>query len=168
MALIPCGGHEQAFDAFVDALTYEPGVFNVLLVDSEDPVAITVSPWEHLKNRVGDKWEKPVGADDTRCQMMVACMEAWFLADPAGLKKHYGGKFNEKALPPASQAETRTKQMINDALKKATRPTPAEEYQKIRDGAKLLEKVDPIAVREHCKWCDRLFQALGKAIGGKI
>ncbi len=165
--LIPCGGRKQAYDAFIDALNNEPGVFNVLMVDSEDPVAITVSPWEHLKNRVGDKWEKPAGADDTRCQMMVACMEAWFLADPAGLKRHYGGKFNEKALPPASQAETRTKDAINDALKKATRPTPAKEYQKIRDGAKLLEKVDPTKVREHCKWCDRLFQALGKAIGDK-
>lgn len=166
--IIPCGGRKQAYDAFVDALATEPEVFNVLLVDSEDPIAITVPPWDHLKNREGDKWDKPAGADDERCQMMVACMEAWFLADPAGLKKHYGGKFDSRKLPPANHAETRTKDAINDALKKATRPTPAEEYQKIRDGAKLLEKVDPAEVRTQCKWCDRLFETLGTAIGVEL
>ena len=166
--IIPCGGRLQAYDAFVNALADKPTVFNVLLVDSEDPVAITVSPWEHLKNRQGDEWNKPAGVDDSRCQMMVACMEAWFLADPAGLKKHFGGNLNEKALPPASQAETRTKDDINDALKKATRPTPAKEYRKIRDGAKLLEKADATEVRKHCKWCDRLFRALGEAIGATV
>lgn len=166
--IIPCGGRGLAYKAFVDALENEPEVFNVLLVDSEDPVAITVSPWDHLKGREGDKWEQPAGTDDERCQMMVACMEAWFLADPAGLKKHYGGNFNERALPPANQAETRTKDNINDALRKAVRPTPAKEYHKIRDGAKLLEKVDPAEVRKHCKWCDRLFQDLGKAIGATV
>ena len=51
--VIPCGGRQQAYDAFVDALANEAEVFNVLLVDSEDPVAIAVSPWEHLKNRAG-------------------------------------------------------------------------------------------------------------------
>jgi len=166
--VIPCGGRREAFDAFVDALNNEPAVFNVLLVDSEDPVEITAKPWTHLLSRPGDGWAKPAGADDSCCQMMVACMEAWFLADPEGLKKHYGGNFNGKALPPADQAETRTKDNIDDALREATRPTPAKEYQKIRDGAKLLEKVDPAEVRKHCKWCDRLFQKLGETIGGEI
>lgn len=166
--IIACGGRQAAYEAFVDALANEPEAFNVLLVDSEDPVSITVSPWEHLKTREGDQWDTPAGADNERCQMMVACMEAWFLADPAGLKRHYGGNFNEDALPPANQAESRTKVRIHDALRKATRPTPAREYQKIRDGAKLLEKVDPSVVRRHCRWCDRLFLALGAAIGVEL
>lgn len=165
---IVCGGRQEAYDKFCDALLKEPEVFNALLVDSEDPVAITASPWAHLKNRAGDKWNKPVGADDTRCQMMVACMEAWFLADPAGLKKHFGGNFDSGKLPPANQAETHTKSKIDDVLQKATRPTPAKEYRKIRDGAKLLEKVGPAEVRKHCKWCDRLFRALGDEIGASI
>ena len=167
-SVIPCGGRQQAYNAFVDALTNDPEVLNVLLVDSEDPVAAKATPWEHLKNRVGDQWDKPADADDARCQMMVVCMEAWFLADPAGLKKHFGGNFNSEKLPPANQAESRTKANITDALRKATSSTPAKEYLKIRDGAKLLEKVDPTEVRKHCKWCDRLFQALGKAIGAKV
>lgn len=161
--VIPCGGRQQAYDAFVDALGNEPQVFNVLLVDAEEPVAITVMPWTHLGNR--DGWLQPVETDDERCQMMVACMEAWFLCDPAALVKHFGGNFNEKALPPANHAETRTKSDITSALKKATKPTRAEEYQKIRDGAKLLEQIDPAEVRKHCKWCERLFHTLAKAIG---
>lgn len=164
---IICGGRQEAFDKFCDALIKEPDVFNVLLVDSEDPVAITVALWAHLKNRKGDEWDRPAGADDARCQLMVACMEAWFLADPAGLKKHFGGNFKEEALPPANQAETRTKEAIADVLGKATRLTPAKEYQKIRDGARLLAKVDPVEVRKHCKWCERLFTALQDAIGAE-
>jgi len=166
--VIPCGGRKQAYDAFVDALEKEPEVFNVLLVDSEDPIAITVPPWKHLAERPGDGWSEPAGTDEARCQMMVACMEAWFLADPVGLKKHFGGNFDIGKLPPANQAETRTKSDIDDALTKATRPTPAKEYQKIRDGAKLLEQVDPAEVRKHCKWCERLFHTLGGAIGVSV
>lgn len=166
--VIPCGGRKAAYDAFVEALANEPDVHNILLVDSEDPIAITVAPWTHLRNRSGDGWAQPAGADDTRCHMMVACMEAWFLADPAGLKQHYGGNFDESKLPPANQAETRTKAAINNALRQATRNTPASEYQKIRDGAKLLAKVDPAVVRNQCKWCDRLFMALGTTIGATI
>jgi hypothetical protein len=97
--------------------------------------------------------------------MMVVCMEAWFLADPAALKEYFGGNFDSKKLPPANQAETRTKTVISDALKQATKPTKAEEYKKIRDGAKLLEKVDSAEVRKHCKWCDRLFKMLAAEIG---
>jgi hypothetical protein len=163
--LIACGGRKEAYDKFCDALNKEPEVLNFLLVDSEDPVAIDVSPWDHVKRRESDKWDKPAEADDARCQMMVACMEAWFLADPAGVKKHFGGNFDIGKLPPANLAETRTKEDISSALKQATKNTPAKEYQKIRDGAKLLQKVSPAIVRQHCKWCERLFHTLEQAIG---
>jgi len=163
--VVPCGGRQQAYNAFVDALANEPEVFNVLLVDSEDPVAITASPWVHLRNRVGDEWARPSGSDDSQCQMMVACMEAWFLADPEGLRKHFGGHFDMDKLPKANLAESRTKDNISGALRQATANTKAREYQKIRDGAKLLEKVNPERVRKHCRWCDRLFQSLEMAIG---
>jgi hypothetical protein len=162
--IIACGGRQAAYNAFVDALKNEPEVHNVLLIDSEDPVANTVNPWEHLRNRQGDGWTQPAGADDALCQMMVVCMEAWFLADPVNLKKHFGGNFDETKLPAANLAETRTKADIESALRQATRNTPAKQYKKIRDGAKLLATVDPAIVRTHCKWCDRLFKSLGEAI----
>ena len=166
--VIPCGGRKQAYDAFADAVANEPEVYNVLLVDSEDPVAISVAPWQHLKERQGDGWDRPAGVDDARCQMMVACMEAWFLADPAAVSKHFGNGFDRGKLPAANLAENRTKDGINEALKKATRNSKAKEYKKIRDGAKLLAKVDPAEVRKHCKWCDRLFTTLGNAIGAPV
>ena len=166
--VIPCGGRKQAYDAFVNALETEPDAFNILLVDSEDPVVSTVLPWAHLKNRVGDQWNKPAGADDSHCQLMVACMEAWFLADPNALTRHFKGNFDKGKLPAPDLAESRTKKAINNALRQATRKTRAREYKKIRDGAKLLEKLDPATVRNHCYWCDRLFQTLGKAVGGEV
>lgn len=166
--VIPCGGRSQTYGAFVNALEKEPEVFNILLVDSEEPVAVAVSPWDHLRERPGDGWDKPAGADDEHCHMMVACMEAWFLADPEGLLKHFNGNFDVRKLPAANLAESRTKKDITKALMRAARNTKAKKYQKIRDGAKLLEKVDPAKVREHCKWCDRLFVSLGVAIGADV
>lgn len=163
--VVACGGRQQAYDKFVDALENEPEVWNVLLVDSEDPVDDGVLPWTHLRARQGDKWDHPAGADEEQCQLMVCCMEAWFLADPAGLKAHFGGNFDSAKLPPAHLAETRTKADIEKALSQATMDTPAREYKKIRDGAKLLAKVQPAEVRQHCKWCERLFVSVLQVIG---
>ena len=165
---VVCGGRSETYKKFCDALINDRDVFNVLLVDSENPVAASSPPWAHLLNQPRDRWPKPKDADDSQCQMMVVCMEAWFLADPAGLKRHYDGNFDDGKLPPANQAESRLMADITDALKKATKTTKAGEYQKIRDGAKLLEAVDPAEVRKQCKWCDRLFQMLSKKLGMQL
>ena len=149
----------------MDAVENEPDVHNILLVDSEEPISITTSPWAHLKKRPGDAWENPSGVDDSHCHLMVVCMEAWFLADHAGLKKHFGGNFDVRKLPPENLAESRTKDAICTALSQATRNTPAAEYRKIRDGVKLLSTVHPETVRKHCQWCDRLFTTLETFIG---
>jgi hypothetical protein len=152
----------------VDAVEKEPEVYNVLLVDSENPVEITVEPWAHLHNRPGDAWAKPTGIESEHCQMMVVCMEAWFIADPSALRTHFGGNFDSRKLPQANLAESRTKDDIAHALRQATRDTKAKEYRKIRDGARLLEILNQAEVRRHCTWCERLFQALGAAIGAYI
>jgi hypothetical protein len=165
--IIPCGGRGETYGAFVDAVKKEPEILNILLVDSEEPVSIDASPWCHLAKRQLGGWAKPAGADDRRCHMMVACMEAWFLADPDGLTRHFSGNFDRVKLPTANLAESRTKADITDALKQATRNTKAKEYQKIRDGAKLLEKINPVEVRKHCRWCERLFVELERAIRSK-
>ena len=163
--VVACGARKAAYDSFIDACQREPETFNVLLVDSEEPVPITVNPWAHLRNRPDDKWSQPGGGEDRQCQLMVACMEAWFLADPAALRGHYGGSFDARKLPPVERAESRTKADIFSALKKAAQNTPAGGYEKIRDGARLLEKVDSGEVRKYCPWCERLFATLEEAVG---
>ena len=163
--VVACGTRRAAYDSFVDACRREPEAFNVLLVDSEEPVAITVKPWAHLGSRPDDKWSPPGRGEDRQCQLMVACMEAWFLADPKGLEAHYGGNFDRSKLPSVERTEGLTKADIFSALKKAAQNTPAGGYEKIRDGARLLEKVNPGEVRKHCRWCERLFATLEEAVG---
>ena len=85
--VISCGGRQATYDAFCDALVNEPTVCNFMLVDSEEPVSTTV--WEHLKNRVGDQWAKPLTAKEDRCHLMVVTMETWFLADPEAVQQLY-------------------------------------------------------------------------------
>ncbi len=165
LKIIACGGRTQAYEHFCDALQNYPDTFNILLVDSEDPIAINVPPWQHLLNRIGDGWTCPVGAEDEHCHFMVACMEAWFLADHEAVSHHFGHNFNPKKLQASNLAESRTKDQIKDSLDSAVSGTRAREYKKIRDGAKLLAKIDPAKVREHCQWCARLFTTLGEVIG---
>ncbi len=57
----------------------------MLLVDSEGPVQVTTPPWEYVKSRRQDAWEKPKGASDEQRHLMVACMEAWFFAERKAL-----------------------------------------------------------------------------------
>jgi len=52
--IIICGGRTSTFDDYQTALETHPDAFNVLLVDSEGPVTCS-SPWEHLRNRPGDR-----------------------------------------------------------------------------------------------------------------
>ena len=163
--VVPCGPRKEAYDKFQKALENKPDWCNVLLVDSEEPVVDGRSAWEHLRHRKGDGRRRPADAGDEQCQMMVVCMEAWLLADPDGLAKHFGGRFDKSKLPPPDQAENRTKDAITVALRQATRDTPAGEYKKIRDGARLLAAVNPGTVRNCCTWCDRFFTMLEYTLG---
>lgn len=177
-SVVPCGGRKQAYDAFVDAMENEPEVLNLLLVDAEDllpypPPKIVrgkvqdPDPWPHFAKRPGDKWAKPSTANSRSCHVMSACMEAWFVADPAGMKKRYTRNFEESALPPPASAEKVAKSVIYAAMDAATRNTPSGKYirnGKIDDGAQLLALIDPSVVRRHCQWCERLFKALEDAV----
>jgi hypothetical protein len=72
-------GRGQTFDLFSTAVSNpRPGVLPLLLVDSEDPVQLGHTVWQHLKAR--DDWDQPEGTDD-QAFLMVQVMETWFLAD---------------------------------------------------------------------------------------
>ena len=153
--IIACGSRNSAFEDFSTALRTHPDAFNVLLVDSEDPV--TAPPWTHLRQR--DRWETP-DLPDAHCHLMVQTMEAWLLADRDALVRFYGLQFSAGRLPGHSDVEQVDKRALLGALKAATRNTGKGEYHKIRHGPKLLANLDPSKVRDAARNCDRLFSTL--------
>ncbi len=83
--IVACGRRQATYEDFCTALA--SGRPAMLLVDSE--AAVTARPpWTHLGERTGDAWERPEGAGDDDCHLMVQCMEHWFLTDPATLRAY--------------------------------------------------------------------------------
>jgi len=150
-----CGGREQAYDRFVTALNEHQNAFNVLLVDSEGPVATT--PWLHLLGR--DNWSAQ-GAHDDHCHLMVQAMEAWLVADPSALEEYYGQGFNANPIPGVGNVETIPKASLVPILETATQQTQKGQYRKIQHGADLLSRVDTEIVRGKAPHCDRMFTTL--------
>ena len=67
-------GRTQAFDMFATALlSPKRGVLPLLLVDSEIPVAVGHSAWQHLKAHIN--WDPPAGAANDQAFLMVQVME---------------------------------------------------------------------------------------------
>jgi hypothetical protein len=153
--VIPCGPRNLAFESYREALRIHAAAFNVLLVDSEAPVA--KSSWKHLEGR--DGWEIPDSSEE-QCHLMVHCMESWLLADPAALAEFYGQGFRLKALPRTTDVEAVTKEKVAASLAHATKETQKGRYHKIRHGPDLLGRLDPDRVRQRAKHCERLFVTL--------
>lgn len=94
---------------------------------------------------------------------MVQSMGTWIIADIAALRAYYGNDFRANVLP-TSNLESIDRSVVGDALKRATRGTTKGDYQKIRDGAKLLERIDPEVVSNACPSCAALLRTLGQLI----
>ena len=163
--VVACGGRQDAFESYCTAV--QSGDDAVLLVDSEAPVlaqhqegaeSATWQPWGHLKQRQGDGWDKPADVADTDCHLMVQCMESWFLADKATLKKFFGQGFKERSLPAAGNAvETVSKEFVYQSLANATKDCKTKaQYGKGEHSFKLLALVDPAAVTAASPWAARL------------
>lgn len=159
-SIIACGSRNDAFDDFQRALKTHPHAFNVLLVDAEAPVQ--GGPWQHLQER--DGWQRPDGAEDDQCHLMVQTMEAWLVADRAALDGFYGRGFNPNALPRNQQVEQVDKDSLAEALDRATRQTTAGKYHKIRHGTQLIGRVNPATVRAAAPFCERLFATLKRKL----
>ncbi len=148
------GSRGRAYDRFRAAVRDHEADVVVLLVDAEGPVA--KPPLQHLTDR--DGWTLDFAAPDT-VHLMVQSMETWIIADIATLKTYYGNGFRSNPLP-TSNLESLDRAAVSNALRSATRDTTKGAYQKIRDGAKLLERVDPEVVADACPGCAALFGAL--------
>lgn len=99
--IIACGSRNDAFDSFRHAVAIlsNAGVFVVLLVDAEGPVARETSAWDHLSQR-DEHWQRPDrDRNDARYQLMAQTMEAWFVADPQSWGSSTGKDSTQTRFP---------------------------------------------------------------------
>ena len=161
--VIPCGSRQKAYDRFcVEIGRAEAGDFIVLLVDSEAAVVSGDSPWEHL--RKCDNWIQPSAAKDDSAQLMVQCMEAWFVADRQSLSDYFGKDLKAAALP-AQDVEAISKDDLERTLKQATKSCSKGKgvYRKSRHSFELLGCVDPSKVMESSPHARRLIETLRRS-----
>jgi hypothetical protein len=156
--VIASGSRQNAYADFCSALRQHPEDYVILLVDSE--IAVNAPPWQHLNGPSGDKWQRPVQADEDQVQLMVQVMESWFLADHRALADYYGQGFIENALPRQPDIEQIDKQKVFDALTRASNPTQKGRYHKTKHGFDLLELIDPESVSKSSIHAQALFATL--------
>ncbi len=170
LRFICCGGRDEAYKAFKNALKVNHERINALLVDAETPIAPVPKDKAgetdkaqdallrvvHLRQKEGteargqgDGWEL---SDDLalRVHLMVQCMEAWIVADPDKVEEFYKQKFKKNSLPKRDNLEEEPKADLYEKLKKATKETQKGEYGKIKHASKLLELIDPERIAQHC------------------
>ena len=169
--IVACGSRRDAFESFCTAIN--SGKEAMLLVDSEESTSEIhqterTRPWLHLKQRVGDDWDKPVGCDDNDCHLMVQVMESWFLADRETLAKFFGNGFKQDKLPANSRnIETVPKHEVYDALKEATANCKTKgSYSKGKHSFIILEKIDPAKIFAASPWAQRFVDELKKKMDG--
>ena len=159
--VVACGSRRRAYDQFSAAINEaETGNFIVLLVDSEAAVASGDSSWEHLRKR--DNWTQPSAAADASAQLMVQCMEAWFVADRQSLGVYFGKDFNAVALPARDDVEAIAKDDLERTLKQATTSCSKGKgtYRKGRHSFELLGCLDPSKVVDASHHAKLLIDAL--------
>lgn len=152
--IVACGSRGDAYQSFRTVQSSGKATA-ILLVDAEVPFTAS-GPWEHLK--AADGWDRPDGATDGQCHLMVQVMESWFLADVDALKSFYGQRFRTHDLPPNPNKEEVSKQDVLAGLARATRDTKS--YKKGSDSFQILEKLDPDKVRKASPYADRFIKAL--------
>lgn len=156
--LVPCGGRKEAHKRFQNERRNNDADIIVLLVDSETKVV--KEPAAHLT--AWDKWNFH-GTDGDMIHLMAQTMETWIVADPEALRAYYGQGFLPNALPRHQNLEEVSKPEIKKSLDNATKGAQNKEkkkYHKIRHARELLQKIDPMKVRERCPHCERLFEIL--------
>ena len=151
-----CGGRDKAYRNFKTALGAGDRI-PMLLVDAEDPIR-AANPWIHLRDR--DGWDRPNGASDEHCHLMVQVMESWFLADRTALEAFYGQGFQASALPGTPNVEQTPKADVLRGLARATRNSSKGSYGKGSHSFEILGRIDPSVVESAAPFAKRLLDAL--------
>lgn len=147
--VIACGGRGSAFEEFCLGVKANPAAFNILLVDSEAPLAEGAKRWAHVAARQGDGWETPAGIGEDNLHFMAQAMESWLCADPDALERYFGDGFKAAKLPRRKNLEEEPKADLSEKLDAATRPSRRGPYRK---GAHLdlLGHTKPALVIARC------------------
>ena len=156
LVVVPCGSRESTFRRFRDSVNNaDSHERQILLVDSETPV--TLPARAHLRETAG--WNLSFAPMHT-IHLMVQVMETWILADPRALAEYYGQNFNVGRLPKRADLEQEPKTSVEKALKDATKRTGKGVYHKTKHASELLKLLNQRLVKERCRYCKRLFEAL--------
>ena len=156
--IVAGGSRRNAYESFKTAHDQGNGTV-LLLVDAEGPVAAGGS-WQHLQAREG--WNRPDGATDEQCHLMVEVMESWFLTDRETLEAFYGQGYRSNALPPRQNVEEIPKEDVRNGLAQATRNSTKGRYRKGAHSFKILEKLDPARVTDASPYADRFIGTLSR------
>jgi hypothetical protein len=151
--LIDGGSRDQTKSDFKTALKDHPDALNVLLIDSEGPLAPDAG-----KTLCGTMHWPASRAE--YIFWMVEMMESWFHADKEALEAFYGEGFNRKALKQNSNVEKISKNDLTKGLKSAIAGRMKGEYDKTEHAQKLLALIDPKKVRSAAPNCNRIFEVL--------
>ena len=154
--IVACGGRDNAYDSFKTGHASKVAKA-MLLVDAEEAVTAD-DPWQHLKSR--DGWDRPSGATDEQCHLMVQVMESWFLADKDALQAYFGQGFRMSSLPANPKIEQIPKQDVERGLDGATQGTRKGRYNKGAHSFEILERIDPAKVGNGSCHAERFVQAL--------
>ena len=161
--LISGGPNAETVKDFLRSCRQNPSDLNVLLVDSEGPAPSAAAAIQGLRSR--NYWDANAAVDDGQINFMVQAMEAWFIADPRALARHFGNRFSAGRLPSPQNAESIPVKQLTDSINQALRAIGGRrrrKYDKVRDAAKLLALLDEAAVRQNCPSFGRLMDFLSR------
>lgn len=158
--VIASGSRAAAYRDFCTALA-DPSSTALLLVDSEDRVDDGAGPWQHLRNRPADAWDRPALATDDQCHLMTQAMETWLVADRNALTARFGAKLDVGALPRTEPLENCSKRDVLAGLEKATENCP-QPYRKGAVSFQVLALVAPERLRRAGPWATRFVAAMQK------
>lgn len=162
--MIAGGPNAETVKGFLRSCRLNPSDVNILLIDSEGPAPRAAGAIRALRSR--SYWDANVAPkEDERINFMVQAMEAWFIADPQTLERHFGNGFGTGNLPNSQNAESISPNRLTDSIDQALRAIGGRrrrKYDKVRDGARLLALIDEATVRRNCPSFGRLMDFLSR------
>ena len=161
--MIAGGSNAETVKDFLRSCRRNPSDLNVLLIDSEGSAPSAAEAIRALRSR--SYWDANAAPDDGQLNFMVQAMEAWFIADPQAMARYFRNGFAVGRLPHPQNAESASPNELTDSINQALRAIGGrrrQKYDKVRDGAQLLARVNEATVRRNCPSFRRLTDFLSR------